>query len=105
MRRHIEGEGMNEFSIIGSSPPRVDALEKVTGKAMFTADFMMPRMLSLKIVRSSQAHARIIGIDTSKAERLSDLKMRRIRKQVHPFGIVTSYPVTALSVLLGNRLC
>ncbi len=61
---------MSEFSIIGTSPPRVDALEKVTGKAMFTADYKMPGMLYLKAVTSPHAHARIVRIDISKAERL-----------------------------------
>ena len=61
---------MKEFSIIGSSPPRVDALGKVTGKAMYTADLKTTGMLYLKLVRSPHAHARIVSIDTSKAELL-----------------------------------
>ena len=65
---------MNSFKIIGTSPTRVDALEKVTGKAMFTADFMSPPMLHLKAVRSPHAHARILHIDTSEAERLPGVK-------------------------------
>lgn len=61
---------MNEFTIIGTSPPKVDAFEKVTGKATYTADYKMPGMLYLKMVRSPHAHARIIRLGTSKAERL-----------------------------------
>ena len=43
---------MKPFNIIGSSPKRVDALEKVTGRAKFTADFKVPGMLHLKAVKS-----------------------------------------------------
>lgn len=63
-------KGMKEFTVIGSSPPRVDALEKVTGKAKFTADYKTQGMLHLKVIGSSCAHARIVQIDTSKAEGL-----------------------------------
>lgn len=65
---------MKQFKMIGGSPPRVDAAEKVTGKAMFTADYKMPGMLRLKAVTSQYAHARIVGIDTSRAERLPGVK-------------------------------
>lgn len=65
---------MKKFFIIGESPTRVDALEKVTGKAMFTADYRMPGMLHLKMVRSPYPHARIVQIDTSKAERFPGVR-------------------------------
>ncbi|GAH43159.1 unnamed protein product, partial [marine sediment metagenome] len=65
---------MNQFKIIGSSPPRVDALEKVTGKAMFTADFKTHHLLHVKAVRSPYAHARILSIDTSEAEGLPGVR-------------------------------
>ncbi len=65
---------MNPLNIIGTSPPRVDALEKVTGTAMFTADFQTPKMLHLKAVRSDSPHARIVSIDTSQAEELSGVR-------------------------------
>ncbi len=65
---------MKEFSIIGTSPPRVDALEKVTGRAMFTADDKAAGMLYLKAVRSPHPHARIISIDTSEAEKLPGVR-------------------------------
>lgn len=61
---------MKEFSLIGASPARLDALEKVTGKAMFTEDYRTPGILHLKIIGSSCAHAKIVGINTSKAESL-----------------------------------
>ncbi|MEK9138390.1 MAG: molybdopterin cofactor-binding domain-containing protein, partial [Bacteroidota bacterium] len=49
---------------------KVDAVGQVTGAAKYTDDFMLPRMLFGKILRSPHAHARILSIDTSKAEKL-----------------------------------
>jgi CO/xanthine dehydrogenase Mo-binding subunit len=49
---------------------RQDALERVSGQAMFTRDVDLPGMLYAKILLSPYAHARIASIDTSKAEAL-----------------------------------
>ena len=57
-----------EFDSIGSSPVRHDGADKVTGRARYGADTNMPGMLYGKILRSPHAHARIIRLDTSKAE-------------------------------------
>jgi CO/xanthine dehydrogenase Mo-binding subunit len=59
-----------QLKYVGHSVPRVDGIEKVTGKAKFLGDLMVPGMLYGKILRSSYPHARILSIDTSKAEAL-----------------------------------
>jgi 4-hydroxybenzoyl-CoA reductase alpha subunit len=59
-----------EFSYIGKSVPRVDASDKVTGKAIFTADLSLPRMLVGKILRSPLPHAKILNVDVSRARKL-----------------------------------
>lgn len=56
--------------IIGTSLPMVDGREKVTGQAIYATDVVLPGMLYGKILRSPHAHARIVSIDTSKAEAL-----------------------------------
>ena len=56
--------------IIGARTPLVDGVEKVTGKAKYTADITVPGALVGRILRSPVAHARIISIDTSAAEAL-----------------------------------
>ncbi len=64
---------MNEtrpHSVIGKSFPKIDARDKVTGRAKYTGDLKMPGMLFGKILRSPHAHARILSIDTSRAEQL-----------------------------------
>jgi len=49
---------------------RQDAFERVSGQAVFTRDCKPSRNAYAKILLSPYAHARIIGIDTSKAQAL-----------------------------------
>jgi 4-hydroxybenzoyl-CoA reductase subunit alpha len=63
-----------ELSIIGKPIPRVDAKAKVTGEAKYAADIEVADMLWGAIKRSPHPHARILHIDTSKAERLPGVK-------------------------------
>ncbi len=59
-----------DFSVIGTSVPRVDGAEKVTGKARYAGDLVVPGMVEGKFLRSPYAHARILSIDTRQAEAL-----------------------------------
>ncbi len=63
-----------ELKWIGTSPVRPDGTDKVTGRAKFGADLMLPGMLTGKVLRSPHAHAKIKSIDTSKAEALPGVK-------------------------------
>ena len=63
-----------KFRVLDTSPIRHDGLDKVTGRAQFGADFHMPGTIYGKILRSPHAHARILSIDTSKAEALPGVK-------------------------------
>lgn len=65
---------MVELSVVGKSVPRVDALEKVTGKAKYSADLKLPGMLYTKVLRSPYPHARIINVNTSRAEKLAKVR-------------------------------
>jgi len=65
---------MNQYSLIGKRLPRVDARDKVTGKALYTDDLSLPRMLCGAILRSPLPHAAIVSIDTSKAVKLPGVK-------------------------------
>ena len=53
---------------IGQSVPRIDAREKVTGKALYSGDLLRPEMLHLKTLFAGRPHARVISIDTSTAK-------------------------------------
>src|SRR3954471_7840009 len=59
--------GKTKYSVIGQRPIRHDGADKVTGKAVYTADLALPNMAHGKIVRSPHAHARIKNIDASEA--------------------------------------
>ncbi len=60
----------NKFKVIGTRPIRHDGADKVTGRALYGADFSMARISYGKILRSPHAHAKIKSIDTSKAEKI-----------------------------------
>ncbi|WP_170337018.1 xanthine dehydrogenase family protein molybdopterin-binding subunit [Ruegeria arenilitoris] len=64
----------SDFKFVGTRPDRPDGLDKVTGRAKFGADAYAPGMLHGAILRSPHAHARIISIDTSRAEAHKDVK-------------------------------
>ncbi|TQV78503.1 xanthine dehydrogenase family protein molybdopterin-binding subunit [Denitrobaculum tricleocarpae] len=64
----------NGFKVVGTRPKRPDGVDKVTGRAKFGADAAAPGMLHASIVRSPHAHAKILKIDTSKAEALKGVK-------------------------------
>ncbi|MTH99030.1 xanthine dehydrogenase family protein molybdopterin-binding subunit [Roseibium sp. RKSG952] len=64
----------SDFKFVGTRPDRPDGLDKVTGRAKFGADAYAPGMLHGAILRSPHAHARIISIDTSRAEAQKDVK-------------------------------
>ncbi len=59
---------------VGKSVPRIDGLGMVTGQTKYAFDLSFPNMLIGKMIRSPHAHARIISIDTSKAERLPGVR-------------------------------
>ena len=65
---------MKEYQVIGKRLPRIDARDKVKGRALYTDDVSMPGMLCGMILRSPHAHARIVRIDTSRAVRIPGIK-------------------------------
>ena len=62
-----EGHG---FAVVGRDLPVKDAVEKVTGALKYAVDFAVPGMAHGKILRSPHPHARILRIDTTRAEAL-----------------------------------
>jgi xanthine dehydrogenase molybdenum-binding subunit len=57
-----------EFSVIGKSVSQKDGMERVTGRAKYYGDVILPNMLHMKILRSPYAQADIMDIDTHEAE-------------------------------------
>ena len=64
----------NNLNVIGKRQPRLDGAEKCSGRSVFADDVVLPGMLCGKILRSPHANARILSIDTSKAEALPGVK-------------------------------
>ena len=60
--------------VVGRRVPRIDAPDLASGRAVFTDDIRLPGMLYGKILTSPHAHARILRIDTSRAEALEGVK-------------------------------
>lgn len=58
---------MKQFSVLGSSPVKVDTVEKVLGAAKFAADYTMPDMLWGGVFRSTIPHGIIKRLDLEKA--------------------------------------
>ena len=60
-----------EYKVIGTRPIRHDGTDKVTGRALYGADYYPTGLIYGKVLRSPYAHANIKSIDTSKAEKLA----------------------------------
>ena len=63
-----------EYNVVGTRPIRPDGADKVTGRAIYGADFDASGLLHGYILRSPHAHARIRSIDTSAAEALPGVR-------------------------------
>lgn len=75
--KRVSNEGETEkqvFKWVGTRAVRPDGVDKVTGRAKFGADLHLPNMLVGKVLRSPHAHARILSIDISAAEKLPGVK-------------------------------
>lgn len=58
----------DKLSVVGKSATRIDAIDKVTGRAKYGIDLKMDGMLYAKLLRSPYPHARVVKIDTARAE-------------------------------------
>jgi CO/xanthine dehydrogenase Mo-binding subunit len=88
-----------QFRVVGHNLPRVDGLEKVTGRGRYVADLSLPGMLIGKILRSPYPHARIVRLDPSRALALPGvvavvtgadtpgLKWGEFKKDIYPLAI------------------
>src|SRR5438477_8382749 len=63
-----------DYSVVGTRPIRHDGADKVTGRAVYGADVRLTGMLVGRVLRSPHAHARILNIDTSRAEQVPGVK-------------------------------
>lgn len=59
---------------VGKNIARTDGYDKATGIGLFTHDVKMPGMLYAKVLRSPYAHAKVLSIDTTEAEKLEGVE-------------------------------
>jgi putative selenate reductase molybdopterin-binding subunit len=69
-----ESSPVAAMTVIGHDTSRIDAVERVSGKAKYTADVSLPGMLYARVLRSPHPHARVGAIDLSKARALPGVK-------------------------------
>ncbi len=74
MSRQQATGAVRPMNTVGHNVPRIDAYERVTGKATYTRDVRLPGMLYARVLRSPHPHARIRGIDVSRAEALPGVR-------------------------------
>ena len=65
---------MSDFQVINSRLPRLDAPAKASGQAVFIDDMSFAGMLHAALLHSPLPHAKLLNIDTSRAERLPGVK-------------------------------
>jgi CO/xanthine dehydrogenase Mo-binding subunit len=75
-----------EYKVAGTDARRVDAIEKVTGKALYTGDLQLPGLAYAKILRSPIAHARLVKVDASKANQLTGVIATLTRDDITQFN-------------------
>jgi CO/xanthine dehydrogenase Mo-binding subunit len=79
-------KGKQVFYSAGKHARRVDGIEKVTGKALYTGDLQLPGMAYAKILRSPVAHARLVKVDASKAKQLTGVIGTLTRDDIKDFN-------------------
>ncbi len=89
----VKSADIKEFKYVGKRNPRPDGVDKVTGRAKYGADLLLPGMLYGRVLRSPHAHAKIISIDASEALKLAGVKavvtrddFKDLPKAQPPFG-------------------
>ena len=99
--------------MIGKSVPRVDAYEKVTGRAKFTEDLIPLRCLVAKVLHASIGNGIVTSIDTSEAEALEGVVKVVTFKDVpehcyptpgHPWSVEPAHQDVADRNLLAGRV-
>jgi xanthine dehydrogenase molybdenum-binding subunit len=95
---------MEKNCAVGKRVPLRDAFEKVTGRALYTGDMTMPRMLHGQILRSPCAHAKVLHVDTSRAEKLHGVKAVLSKNNAPGVKVPVSFGVPSDKVAFGNKV-
>ena len=67
----LENTPRKDRRYVGKDVPKIDSIEKLTGQALYTGDLEFAGMLHGKVLRSPHAKAKIVKIDTTRAQQLA----------------------------------
>ena len=95
-----QGAGSGGYRVVGTRPIRHDGVEKVTGAAKYGADTQLTGMLYGKVLRSPHAHARVLSVDTSKAEALPGVAAVATSKD---FPIIEAEDIDLVETVVNAR--
>src|SRR5574341_57729 len=88
---------MSDFKVVGTSVPRGEGSDKVSGQTIYAADLKLPNLLWAKILRSPHPHARVRRVDISQAAKVpgvraiitgEDVKDHFIGKQIRDLPVL-----------------
>ena len=82
----------SEFTVVGSRAPRRDARDKIYGLTRYADDFGLPGMLHARVVRSARASARLVSVNTSKAEAVPGVRCVMTARDVPNNVLFTDVP-------------
>jgi nicotinate dehydrogenase subunit B len=80
IERHLQSvplKPVKAFSVVGQSPRRKDALEKITGKAKYAGDYLPAGVLHARILRPPAREATLKSVDISAAEKVPGVRVVR----------------------------
>jgi 4-hydroxybenzoyl-CoA reductase subunit alpha len=78
-----------QSGVVGNPTPIIESREKVTGKAMYADDYKLAGTLHCKLLRSTHAHAKILDIDISEAEKIPGVRAIITGKELpEKFGVL-----------------
>jgi CO/xanthine dehydrogenase Mo-binding subunit len=74
------------YAVAGTNAHRVDGIEKVTGKAVYTTDLQLPGMAHARVLRSPVAHAKLVKVEASKAKAFPGVIATLTRDDIQAFN-------------------
>ena len=77
LTRKASVKRVSQYTVVGKSEPRKDAVAKVTGKAQYTGDIRLPGMLNASILRPPAHGATLKSVDTSALEAEREVRLVR----------------------------
>jgi isoquinoline 1-oxidoreductase len=98
IERHLENVPVKAagFQVIGTSPRRKDGPDKVTGRAQYAGDILLPGLLHAAILRPPAHDAKLKSLDTSAAEKVSGV---RVVKDGETIAVLHERPDVAAEAL------